>query len=115
MKLGEALSDLFDSGIEEDTISLLYEANKEVAVRVKTPFGMTEEVVLEEVILQGEVWGPSLASNQVDTFGKEMLEELRSIYGLIELFHMKLMLLSVSYLCILFCLQVISKTDPIFA
>ena len=36
---------------------------------------MTEEVVLEEVILQGEVWGPSLASNQVDTFGKEMLEE----------------------------------------
>ena len=75
MKLGEALSDLFDSGIEEDTISLLYEANKEIAVRVKTPFGMTEEVVLEEVILQGEVWGPSLASNQVDTFGKEMLEE----------------------------------------
>ena len=74
MKLSEALSDLFDSGIQDDTIHLLYEANKEVAVRVKTPFGLTEEVVLEEVILQGEVWGPSLASNQVDTFGKEMLE-----------------------------------------
>ena len=73
--LGEALSDLFDSGIEDDTISLLYEAKKEVAVRVKTPFGITEELVLQEVILQGEVWGPNLASNQVDSFGKEMLEE----------------------------------------
>ena len=49
---------------------LLYEANKDVEVRVKTPFGLTEEVVLEEVVLQGEVWGPTLASNQVDTFGK---------------------------------------------
>ena len=31
--------------------------------------------MLDEVVLQGEVWGPSLASNQVDTFGKEMLDE----------------------------------------
>ena len=75
MKLGEALSDLYSSGVQDDTVHLLYEANKAVEVRVKTPFGLTDEVVLEEVILQGEVWGPTLASNQVDTFGKEMLEE----------------------------------------
>ena len=42
---------------------------------MKTPFGLTDKVVLDEVVLQGEVWGPSFASNQVDTFGKEMLEE----------------------------------------
>ena len=75
MNLKEALSDLFNSGIEDDTIQLLYQANKDIAVQVKTPFGRTEEVVLEEVVLQGEVWGPSLASNQVDTFGKEMLDD----------------------------------------
>ena len=75
MNLKEALSDLFNSGIEDDTIQLLYQANKNIAVQVKTPFGLTEEVVLEEVVLQGEVWGPSLASNQVDTFEKEMLKE----------------------------------------
>ena len=75
MKLDEALSDLYSSGIEDDTVHLLYEANKKVEVQVKTPFGLTEEVELEEVVLQGEVWGPTLASNQVDTLGKEMLEE----------------------------------------
>ena len=48
---------------------------KNVEVKVKTSFGLTEEMVLDEVVLQGEVWGPSLASNQVDMFGKDMLEE----------------------------------------
>ena len=75
MKLDEALSDLYNSGIEDDTIHLLYEANKSIEVKVKTPFGLTEEVVLKEVVLQGEVWGPALASNQVDTIGKDMLDE----------------------------------------
>ena len=50
-------------------------ATKNVTVQVKTSFGLTEEVALEEVVLQGEVWGPSLAANQMDTFGKEMIEE----------------------------------------
>ena len=75
MKLHEALSDLYDAGVEDDTLHLLATANTNVEVRVKTPFGFTDKVVLDEVVLQGEFWGPSLASNQVDTFGKEMLEE----------------------------------------
>ena len=75
MNLHEALSDLYDSGVEDDTLHLLAMANKNIEVQVKTPFGLTDKVVLDEVVLQGEVWGPILASNQVDTFGREMLEE----------------------------------------
>ena len=75
MNLREALSDIFNTGVEDDTLHLLYEANKSVGARVKISFGLTEEVQLDEVVLQGEVWGPILASNQVDTFGKEMLDE----------------------------------------
>ena len=70
MELKESLSDLYNSGVQDDTLHLIYEANKNVAVRVKTIYGLTEEVHLEEVVLQGEVWGPSLAANQV-----EMLNE----------------------------------------
>ena len=75
MNLKEALSDLYSTGVQDDTLEILYQANKSVAVRVKTPFGLTDEVTLDEVVLQGEVWGPILASNQVDMFGKEMLQE----------------------------------------
>ena len=75
MHLKEALCDLYDSGVTDDTLNLIYDANKKVQVQVKTPHGLTEEVVLDEVVLQGEVWGPILAANQVDTFGSEMIEE----------------------------------------
>ena len=75
MHLKEALSDIYDSGVKDDTLNLIYDANRRIEVNVKTPHGLTEEVVLDEVVLQGEVWGPILASNQVDTFGREMLEE----------------------------------------
>ena len=67
--------DLYSSGIEDETVHLFYEGNKKVEFWVKIPFGLTEEAELEKVVLQGEVWGPTLASNQVDTFGKDMLEE----------------------------------------
>ena len=71
----EALSDIHDSGVKDNTINLIYDANRRVEVKVKTPQGLTEKVMLDEVVLQREVWGPILASNQVDTFGREMLEE----------------------------------------
>ena len=73
MNLKESLSDLYNCGVQDDTLNILYQANK--IVDVKSPFGLTDEVTLDEVVLQGEVWGPILASNQVDMFGKEMLQE----------------------------------------
>ena len=59
MAIYRALSDIFNTGVEDDTLHLLYEANTSVGVRVKTSFGLTKEVQLDEVVLQGEAGGPS--------------------------------------------------------
>ena len=76
MELKESLADLeSEAGIKEDTIHLLYQANKNIQVKVKTPFGLTDQLVVDDAVLQGEVWGSALASNQVDTFGKEMMKD----------------------------------------
>ena len=75
MSLEEAVSDLFDSGITDNTLSLLYEANKNIKVKVKTPYGLSAETTFEKIVLQGDTWGPIMASNQVDTFGKQLIEE----------------------------------------
>ena len=76
MDLKESLNDLETKAeLKDDTIHLLYNANKNIQVKVKTPFGLTNELLVDEAVLQGEVWGSSLASNQVDTFGQEMLED----------------------------------------
>ena len=36
---------------------------------------LTEEQTLDSVVLAGDTWRPALASNQVDTIGKESQEE----------------------------------------
>ena len=79
MVLKESISDLFDSGIQDDTVTLLYEANGNAKVRVKTPSGLSVEIIFDEthghMVLQGDTWGPPMAANQVDSFGKQLLEE----------------------------------------
>ena len=75
MELDEAVADIFDSGVKVDTLALLYNANKNIKVRVKTPSGLGVEQKFSKLVLQGDTWGPIMASNQVDTFGKQLIEK----------------------------------------
>ena len=70
--LEEALSDIFDAGVKDDNLSLIYDANKEINMAVNTPNGLTERQVLKNVVLQGDTWGSILASVQVDSIGKDV-------------------------------------------
>ena len=77
MELGEAIYDISDS-IDDNRLNILYDAIKEVRIKVKTSFGLSDEYLLKERVLQGDTWGPVFASKQVDKFGKEMLDESSS-------------------------------------
>ena len=79
--LQECLSDLFNSGVKDDKLALLYNINSHVKVAVKTPVGRTDRKSIYNVITQGDVFGPILCSNQIDTFGKECLEEGKYTYS----------------------------------
>ena len=59
--------------MNDDTFSLLYQANKEINMAVKTPNGLTDRQIVKNIVLQGDTWGSILASNQVDSIGKECL------------------------------------------
>ena len=78
--LEKCLSDLYTSGVKDDKLALLYNINTHVKVAVKTPVGKTDRGSIYNVITQGDVFGPILCSNQVDTFGKECLEERKYVY-----------------------------------
>ena len=49
--LEEAISDIYDAGCIDDNLSLLYNVNKEIFVRVNTPCGLTKEETLENVVI----------------------------------------------------------------
>ena len=65
---------MFDAGLNDDNLVLLYKANEEINMAVKTTNGLTDRQVLKDVVLQGDTWGSILASVQVDSIGKEYVE-----------------------------------------
>ena len=75
MDAKEAIGDLFEYGVNDDNLSLIYEANKNFVMNVKTPHGTSQSYTLTDRIMQGDTWAPAMASAQVDSFGKQMIEE----------------------------------------
>ena len=78
--LEECLNDIYDGGIKDDKLQLLYNIKSRVNVAVKTPMGKTQSGIIRNSIIQGDVFGPLLCSKQVDTLGQECLEENKYTY-----------------------------------
>jgi hypothetical protein len=68
------------AGVKDDIFALMYEANRINEVAVQTPNGLSRREVFEEIIMQGDVLAPLISSLQVDTIGKECLEEGKHLY-----------------------------------
>ena len=66
--LQECMNDLYSAGLDDEKFALLYNINAKVNIAVKTPVGMTERQKIENVVTQGDVFGPMFCSKQVDTF-----------------------------------------------
>ena len=78
--LEECLNDMYAGGLKDNKFNLIHNANSNVEIAVKTPVGKTGSGTIENVVLQGDVFGPMLCSKQVDLFGKECLEEEKYNY-----------------------------------
>jgi hypothetical protein len=71
INLKQAISDVYETGLKDDNLSLVYKANREIFMAVNTPDGLSERQTLKNIVLQGDTWGSILASVQVDTIGQE--------------------------------------------
>jgi hypothetical protein len=74
INLQEAISDIYNVGVDDDSLALIYNANKKIKMSVKTPSGLTERQTINNIVLQGDTWGSILASVQVDSIGKDVVE-----------------------------------------
>ena len=78
--LAECMNDVYEAGVTDDKFALVYEANRENFVAVQTPNGLTRREPFYEIVMQGDVMAPLISSLQVDTIGKECLEEGKHLY-----------------------------------
>ena len=80
MWLEECINNLYEAGITDDKLAMIYEGNKTNKVAVKTPGGMTERITIERIVTQGGVTGPLCCSVQTDAIGKRSLETGEHLY-----------------------------------
>ena len=71
---------MYEGGLKNDKLNLLYTANNLVKIAVRTPVGKTNSEDISNAVIQGDVFGPILCSKQVETFAKECLEDNKYLY-----------------------------------
>ena len=72
INLKQAVSDIYDYGLDDDNLTLIYKANEQVHMAVKTHGGLTKRDTINDSVLQGDTFGSLLASVQADTIAKDV-------------------------------------------
>ena len=78
--LEECCNDLYEAGVIDDKLALIYEGNSTNNVAVKTPAGMTERMRIDRVVTQGGVLGPVTCAVHTDRIGKDSLTKQENLY-----------------------------------
>ena len=68
----ECYNDVFLNGFRNDKLALLYNINKNAKVAIKTSTGITERMLINNIIMQGTVWGNLLCTSTIDMLGKKV-------------------------------------------
>ena len=68
--LKEVISALFEAGLQNDKLPLLFLENRNAQVAVKTFGGITERTSITDIIMQGSVWGSLCCVALMDKLGK---------------------------------------------
>ena len=71
--LEDCINSLWDNGVKDDTLSLIYNLNVKANITIKTPFGDTQVLSLKNLVKQGTVLGPVLNNCSLDRVCKESL------------------------------------------
>ena len=78
--LEECCNNLYEAGLTNDKLAMIYEGNRINQVAVKTPGGLTERKLLERIVTQGGVTGPVCCAVQTDKIGKDSLAHNEYLY-----------------------------------
>ena len=78
--LEECCNNLFEAGVVDNKLALIYEGNSINYVAVKTPAGLSERRIVERVVTQGGVTGPVCCAVQTDKMGKDAMDNNTHMY-----------------------------------
>jgi hypothetical protein len=53
----ECINDIFEAGLDNDKLVLLFLENQNANIAIKTPGGKSARITITNIIMQGTVWG----------------------------------------------------------
>ena len=85
--LSECINDLYESGMTSDKLNLLYLANKQANIAIKTSSGTTDSFTIKDTVMQGTVWGGLMCTTTMDKLCKKIYKDDKLLYkyrGLVD-------------------------------
>ena len=78
--LQECINDLYDTGLNNDKLPLLFLENKNAKIAVKTSTGISERDSIQNIVMQGTVWGSLMCTVTMDKLGKLIYNNNNLLY-----------------------------------
>jgi hypothetical protein len=78
--LAECVNDLFEAGLTNDKLCILYYQNLSASIAVKTPHGTTERFNIQNIVMQGTVWAGLMCTCSMDKLGKQAYGDRNILY-----------------------------------
>ena len=78
--LQECINDVFDAGLQNDKLPLLFLENCNAKVAVKSSRGISKRKDIKNIIMQGSVWGSLLCTTSMDKLGQKFYENPNLLY-----------------------------------
>ena len=71
LRLEDCINSLYENGVKDDILDLIYRFNQRAEIMVRTPFGDQGPFVVNNLVRQGTVLGPILNNCSLDQICKE--------------------------------------------
>ena len=76
----ECINTLYECSLNNDKLVLLYEESKHASIAVNTPSGLTERITIENIVMQGTVFGSLIFTAVMDRLAKIFYSDNKLLY-----------------------------------
>ena len=76
----DCINDMFEAGLRNDKLPLLYIMNQNANIAIKNSWGLTERTNIRNIIMQGTTWGIIFCTTSMDKLGQKIYQNEKLLY-----------------------------------
>ena len=80
----ECINDIYEAGVDNDKLNLLFLEKQNAKVSVKTSKGLSKRISIRNIVMQGSVWGSLFCTTTMDKLGQLAYMRMKVCYTCIK-------------------------------